>query len=83
MMLVNPNDLPPCHRKLLEEDFWRLSKGSAAYRIQWLEQMDSALSARLHLRRQAQNTTTPTEISPLRGLSPNKQSNLSKTDHID
>jgi hypothetical protein len=45
MMLVDPADLLPCHRTLLQVDFERLGEGSAVDRKLWLTKMHSAIAA--------------------------------------
>jgi hypothetical protein len=45
MMLVDPADLLPCHRSLLQVDFQRLGKGSGIDRKLWLTKMHSAIAA--------------------------------------
>ena len=45
MMLVDPSDLLPRHRQLLEQDYKQLGSGSTVARKLWLQQMRSAVSA--------------------------------------
>jgi hypothetical protein len=45
MMLVDPSDLLPCHRHLLQQDYVRLGEGTTVDRQYWLAQMNSAVSA--------------------------------------
>ena len=45
MMLVDPEELLPCHRNLLEQDFLQLGEGTSVDRQYWLAQMNSALLA--------------------------------------
>ena len=45
MMLVDPTDLLPRHRILLEQDFMALGEGSTIDRKVWLAKMNSALLA--------------------------------------
>jgi hypothetical protein len=45
MMLVDPSDLLPQHRRLLELDFQQLGEGPTIDRKMWLQQMNSALLA--------------------------------------
>jgi hypothetical protein len=45
MMLVDPANLLPCHRGLLQVDFERLGEGSAVDRKLWLTKMHSAIAA--------------------------------------
>ena len=44
-MWTDPEELLPCHRHYLEEDFGALGEGSAISRQVWIASMDSALSA--------------------------------------
>jgi hypothetical protein len=44
MMLVDPADLLPCHRSLLQVDFRRLGEGSGIDRKLWLTKMHSAIA---------------------------------------
>ena len=45
MMLVDPMDLLPRHRQLLEQDYRKLGQGSSVDRKLWLAKMHSALEA--------------------------------------
>ena len=45
MMLVDPADLLPRHRQLLEQDYKQLGEGTTVARKLWLQQMRSAVSA--------------------------------------
>eukprot|EP00956_Cyclotella_meneghiniana_P031953 scaffold85772_cov22-Cyclotella_meneghiniana.AAC.2 len=45
MMLVDPADLLPQHRQLLEQDYKQLGEGSTVAQKLWLQQMRSAVSA--------------------------------------
>jgi hypothetical protein len=45
MMLVDPADLLPCHRGLLQVDFKWLGEGSSVDRKLWLTKMHSAIAA--------------------------------------
>ena len=45
MMLVDPADLLPCHRSLLQVDFQRLGEGSGIDCKLWLTKMHSAIAA--------------------------------------
>eukprot|EP00956_Cyclotella_meneghiniana_P012179 scaffold17280_cov48-Cyclotella_meneghiniana.AAC.3 len=45
MMLVDPSDLLPRHRQLLEQDYAELGGGTTVARKLWLQQMRSAISA--------------------------------------
>ncbi len=45
MMLVDPSDLLPQHKHLLEQDYKKLGSGSTVARKLWLQQMRSAVSA--------------------------------------
>jgi hypothetical protein len=45
MMLVDPADLLPCCRSLLQVDFRRLGEGSGINRKLWLTKMHSAIAA--------------------------------------
>ena len=85
MMLVDPEDMLPCHHNLLHMDFERLGQANSTYRLHWLDQMDSALSARSAV---TKLYTTNPPSTPRReksrespGLALTKQSNLSKTDN--
>ena len=55
MMLVDPSDLLPQHRKLLEQDYRELGKGTTVARKLWLQQMRSAISAADIVERQHQS----------------------------
>ena len=46
MMLVDPSELLPEHRALLQMDFVRLGGGTTADRIQWIELVEGAIKAR-------------------------------------
>ena len=81
MMLVHPADRLPCPRRLLQQDFQHLGEGSTVNRLQWLEQMECALSAQRQTRSSAYSTASPSQVSGSGGLLLTKQSNLSKTDH--
>ena len=48
MMLVDSDDLLPCHRHLLHQDFLKLGSGPSIDRQYWLAQMQSAVSAAAH-----------------------------------
>lgn len=45
MVLIDPADLLPQHRSLLEKDFGKLGEGATVERKLWLQQMRSAISA--------------------------------------
>ena len=45
MVLIDPSDLLPQHRSLLEKDFGKLGEGATVERKLWLQQMRSAISA--------------------------------------
>ena len=59
MLLVDPTDLLPRHRILLERDYVALGEGSSVDRKLWLEQMNSALLAA-----RTSNSTSTTESRP-------------------
>ena len=67
MMLMDPEQLLPQHRSLLEQDFQWLGRGSTADRQIWLVQMNSAVGAAESLGHKR-----------AKGLSATKQSNLAK-----
>lgn len=46
MMLVDPSELLPEHRALLQTDYERLGSGTTADRIQWVEMVEGAIKAR-------------------------------------
>ena len=46
MMLVDPSELLPEHRALLHTDYLRLGSGTTAERIQWVEMVEGAITAR-------------------------------------
>lgn len=93
MMLVDPSDLLPQHRRLLELDYKALGEGSSVDRKLWLERMRSALSAaevvnsrtQRHRGRRRQRSET-TEIAIDRyaiyreqaGIAATKRSNIAK-----
>jgi hypothetical protein len=93
MMLVDPSDLLPQHRRLLELDYKALGEGSSVYRKLWLERMRSALSAaevvnsqtqRRRGRRRQRSETTEIAIDRYAiyreqaGIAATKRSNIAK-----
>jgi hypothetical protein len=93
MVLVDPADLLPQHRHLLEKDFHKLGEGATIDRKLWLQQMRSAISA-------ADSVLTESSARPrhsgmvtsaiakydsyrqIAGISATKRSNLAKRVHL-
>ena len=84
MMLIDPEDLLPQHRVLLERDFQALGEGSTVDRQIWLAQVKAALGASETLGSKQRNEPLQQQMStshdrrPAAGLSVTKQSNLAK-----
>jgi hypothetical protein len=71
---VDPEELLPCHRDMLQEDFHHLGEGSTTAWLLWLDNIESALAER--------RATLISERTPQHnGLAPTHQPNLSKSDH--
>jgi hypothetical protein len=97
MMLIDPEELLPQHRALLDRDFHSLGEGSTADRQIWLADLRSALGASAILggKRKDRSTapanyptdhttdqTPPSVTRAQLGLSATKQSNLAKRARI-
>jgi hypothetical protein len=85
MMLIDPEELLPQHRILLEQDFQALGEGSTVDRQIWLAQMKSALGAAEVLASKwkedfsvQQQVESGSRTREKAGLSLTKQSNLAK-----
>ena len=81
-MLIDPADLLPCHRHLLQQDYLRLDEGPSVDRQYWLAQMNSAVSAATTQRERFAFTGTSV-VGKVRdrteaGLDRTKLSNLAK-----
>jgi hypothetical protein len=79
MMQTEPSDLLQRHQHLLDQDWYKMGSCTTSDRLQWLEQMDSALAAKrsygtvpVHAEQTASNR--PSGV----GLPPRQRSNLSK-----
>jgi hypothetical protein len=85
MMLIDPEELLPQHRSLLERDFRALGEGSTVDRQIWLAQMKSALGAAEVLGSKRKDSVMAPQqegvggrVRTVAGLGLTKQSNLAK-----
>jgi len=66
MMWTDPADMLAKHRYLLEEDFQLLGEGTSGERQQWIDSMESALSAADHVRSGKKYWGEPGTFAPTR-----------------
>lgn len=76
MLQVDPSNLLPRHRYLLEQDWRALGEGSTSSRLQWLEAMDAAILAKRSLLTTA--WPGPSTRPNTTGLDIRSRSNLAK-----